>query len=572
MRELLKASRGEERCDLVIKGGRIANVLSLEIEEADVAIKDGIIVGVGHGYEGHETYDARGAYLIPGMIDGHIHIESSMLCPGEFARAVMPLGTTTVLSDPHEIANSCGVSGIEFITREAYATPLDLYFGAPSCVPASQYETPREEMDALVMMQCFYRDLCTHLGEMMNYPGVVAGDPKVWDKIESAYEMVRTGHAPGLLGKDLCAYMLSSCDCDHECKTLEEAKEKLRRGMWIMMREGSAEHNLQGLIRIVLEDEARFARCMAVSDDISAQHLMSKGHMDHKIRIMVSEGVRPIVALAMVTINPADYFRMYDRGAIAPGRIADIAVVESLEKLECSRVWKRGVLVAEDGKAVFEPAEPTWQTLPKIGAAELDVSPERLKVEAVPGKKARAIVSEQRQLVTDEMLFDPKIEGGCVVPDVDRDILKIVVVDKNSSSGRVGVGFVSGIGIKRGAVASSYSHDAHNIVAIGADDASISLALRAVIDMHGGAVCVDGAGTTASIPLQVGGLMSVRDAQTVCQMVRDFNDAFAALGSKRTSPLHDISFLTLSVIPNLKITDHGYVDLVHGGLKSIFEE
>jgi adenine deaminase len=331
MKNLLAAARGEAPSDLVIKGGRIANVLSLEYEEADIAVKDGVIVGIGGGYEGIEEADAGGNVLMPGMIDGHLHIESTMLTPAAFAATVLPLGTTTIMPDPHEIANTSGLPGIEFMWRESLRTPLDAYFAAPPCVPASSFETPYQEIDTLKMMESCDRGWCTHLGEMMNFPGVTGGDEEVWGKITAARDMVKTAHMPNVTGHDLCAYLLSGCNGDHESNFADEAREKLRRGVWVMIREGATEHNLEDVAQIILEDEARYARCMAVSDDLTASCILSDGHMDHKVRKMIGMGIRPLIAAAMVTINPAQYVRLRVRGAIAPGMIADIVMVPSLE-------------------------------------------------------------------------------------------------------------------------------------------------------------------------------------------------------------------------------------------------
>lgn len=570
MKKLLAAARGDVPCDLLIRGGRIANTLSLEFEDADVAITDGVIVGVGQGYTGTTEVDASGCILIPGMIDGHLHIESTMLSPAMFAAAVLPLGTTTVMPDPHEIANTCGTSGIEYMWRDSLRTPLDIYFAAPSCVPASPFETPREELDAASMIETCERGWTTHLGEMMNFPGVIGGDDAVWSKITAARHLVRTAHLPNVSGRDLCAYLLSGCDGDHESNFPGEALEKLRRGVWLMLREGATEHNLRETAQVILDDEARHARCMAVSDDLTAAYILEHGHMDHKLRLMIGAGIRPLVALALVTINPANYFRLYDRGAIAPGRIADIALVDSLEACNVQKVWKRGKLVAEGGKPRFTMTTSTNADLPEFNVQTVKTTPDAYRVEAVPGKNIRVIGALQGTVLSETVIAAPKVEAGFVVSDTDCDIVKMVVVEKNRGTGRTAIGFVKGFGIKRGAIASSVAHDAHNFVAIGVDDESIATAMNALFENRGGLVTALGDKVTASLPLPIGGLMSDLDAPALSRELIHILASAKELGTSIPQPFMTMSFLSLSVIPELKLTDRGYVNLAEGGIVGLF--
>ena len=573
MKKLLAAARGEAICDLVIKRGRVANVFSLEYEEADVAVTDGIIVGIGRGYVGREEIDADGHVLIPGMIDGHLHIESTMLAPATFASTVLPLGTTTILPDPHEIANTCGLAGIEFMWRESLRTPLDAFYAAPSCVPASSFETPYHEIDTIQMMTCYDRGWCNHMGEMMNFPGVIGGDESVWGKITTARNMVKTAHLPNVQGKNLCAYAVSGCDADHESNFSDEALEKLRRGIWVMIREGATEHNLEEIARILLEDEARYARCMAVSDDLTASHILFNGHMDHKVRMLIELGIRPLVALALVTINPADYFRLWDRGAIAPGRIADIVMVSSLEECRAKKVWKRGVLVAEDGDALFNTYAPMTADLPTMSRLELDLRTISFKVPIPPGKEEtdiRVIETLPGKVLTGQLIRAPKIVDGFIESDVERDILKTVVLEKNQSTGRTAIGFTSGFGLKRGAIASSVAHDAHNFIAIGVDDVSIETAMACLIENNGGLVAANGRDVMASLALPIGGLMSNLDAPALSKALLKMIKAAEELGAVIIQPYMALSFLSLSVIPELKLTDQGYVNLSEGGLLDLF--
>lgn len=570
-KKLLNAALGIDECDLVIKGAQVANVLSLEFETADVAIKDGVIVNVGSGCRGRTEIDASGLTLIPGYIDGHLHIESTLLAPSEFARAVVPFGTTTVFPDPHEIANTCGMSGIEFMTRESELSPLDFFYGAPSCVPASKYENPYKEIGFSSIIELLSRDICTHLGEMMDFPGVIAGDESAWAKITAAGTSLKTGHAPEVTGSELCAYMLTGCSSDHESISSKEALEKLRRGMYVMMREGSASHDLRDVLDVILEDEARHSRCMAISDDLSADYILKNGHMGPKVRIMIEAGVRPIVALAIVTINAANYFRLYDRGAIAPGMIADLQLVRDIKDITPLKVWKRGELVAEEGRALFDCAVHTSITLPRINTSKVFVSEEKIRVSA-GGSKIRAIKIVPGKIITEEIIVDAKVDGDEVESDVSRDILKAVVVEKNGGTGRTAVGFVNGFGLKRGAIASSVAHDAHNIIAVGVDDRSIVTAIKEILRSQGGLVAADGGSVTASLPLPIGGLMTERTAAEVAKAMKELKDAARAAGSELAMPFMTMSFLSLTVIPKLRITDAGYIDLVEGGIRPLFVE
>lgn len=570
MNELLAAARGDMPCDLLIRNGLVANVLSLDYEEVDVAIHRGVIVGLGKEYEGKESVDASGCVLLPGMIDGHLHIESTMLAPTTFAEAVLPLGTTTVLPDPHEIANTCGLPGIEFMWRESLRTPLDIFFGAPSCVPASSFETPRAEIGAAEMIETCDRGWCTHLGEMMNYPGVIGGDPSVWAKLTAARHLVKTAHLPNISGRELCAYLLSGCNGDHESNFADEALEKLRRGVWVMLREGATEANLKDAAQFLLEDEARYARCMAVSDDLTANYILRNGHMDHKLRLMISLGIRPLIALALITINPAQYFRLWDRGALAPGMIGDVVMADSLETCKVLKVWKRGRLVAENGKVLHSAGAPLVAGLPGSEGAPVSVEESSFKVPAREDRPIRVIGVIPGSVLSKHLIMPPATREGLVVPDAARDIAKMVVMEKNQGTGRVAVGFVSGFGLKRGAFASSVAHDAHNFIAVGMDDTSLAAVLRRLAEKGGGLAAVDENGALSSFALPIGGLMSDKGPAEVAEAITSMEKAVAELGVTLNHPFMAISFLSLSVIPELKLTDQGYVDFSKGGALELF--
>jgi adenine deaminase len=566
--DLLAAARGEKPCDLVIKNGRVANVLSLEYEDADVAVHKGVIVGVGKNYLAKEIVDASGRVLAPGFIDAHLHIESTMLAPSMFARAVLPLGTTTVFPDPHEIANVLGLRGIEYMRRDASRTPLEMFFGAPPCVPASPFETPFEEIGAEELKKCFGPGGCTHMGEMMNFPGVINGSPDAWDKIAAAETLVRTAHLPGVSGKNLCAYLLSGCDGDHESSGADEALEKLRRGVWVMMRQGATENNLKDVIKIILDDESRYASCMAVSDDLTAGYILRNGHMDWHLRSMINAGVRPLVAAAMATINPARYFGLRDRGAIAPGKIADIVLVDSLESCRVLKVWKRGVLVAEEGRALFDVSTP--EIISSGAKNKISFDEKSLKISPRGGRKIRVMEVKPGSVLTGQSVETPAIRGGFVCADAERDIAKIAVMEKNRGSGRVAVGFVRGFGLKRGAFASSVAHDAHNFIAVGMDDASMATAFGYLIENGGGLVVAEGGEIAASFALRIAGLMSDLPPESVAAALEAAENAAASLGAAIPHPFMALSFLSLSVIPELKLTDRGYVDISSGGAKDLF--
>ena len=576
MIKLAAVARGDIPADLVIKNAKIANVFTGEYEAADVAVFRGKIAGIGENYSGRITYDAQGRVLIPSLIDGHIHIEDTMLTPQNFALEAAKHGTGTVFADPHEIANALGMPGLEYMFKASQNLPVDIFYGAPSCVPASELETPFDELDALSVKEMFSRGLVQHLGEMMNFPAVINGDPEVWSKILTAdsFGVPLTGHAPGASGKSLNAYMSSGISSDHECTDINEAREKLRRGMWLMLREGSTFRDLRKLLQLIKENPLNAARVMAVSDDITARYLTDTGHMDEKMRIMLAETwLNPFTALRLITLNPAEYFGLKDRGAIAPGRLADFALLDSGildEHFTVSEVWKAGKLVVRDNDTFSIHDNDTPAPILSVKTTRIP-SPEDLRVKA-SGSIIRVIGINEGTAITSTLTMSPKISDGCVVPDAERGIAKIVVLDRHHNSGRYAVGFVKGLGIQRGAVGSSIAHDAHNYVVIGMDDESIHTALCALAEMGGGVVCTDGGTVKAEFALPVGGLMSCLDAESVCAELQKVEHAALRLGVSAGHPFMVMSFLCLSVIPELRITDLGYVDILRGGVQKLFIE
>ncbi|PIE54801.1 MAG: adenine deaminase [Dethiosulfovibrio peptidovorans] len=565
----LAQARGDIPADLVITNVMVPNLFSFEILRADVAVSGDRIVGIGQDYEGVETVDGGGGVLLPGFIDGHCHIESTMVSPEGFAELVLPRGTTAVFADPHEIANTSGMAGLEYMHRASRKLPLDVFLNAPSCVPASSFETPFEELDALALTEMFRRGWCTALGEVMNYPGVLSGDPAVWAKILVSGDQIRTGHAPGLMGKDLCAYLLSRCDSDHESYTIPEAMDKLRLGMWLMIRSGASEHNLEDLAPIIVQDERRCSRCMMVSDDLNVPYLIDRGHMDEKIRMAQDLGISSLAALRMVTLSVAEYFGLRDRGAIAPGYRADMVLVDSLKTCIPCLVWKDGVLVVEDGILVEGPF-PRERQYPSPRRDTPLPSVKDLLIPARGEASIRVIGVKPGQVITDHLTLPPTILDGRVVSDPNRDLLKMVVVDRNTGSGRFGLGFVHGMRLRQGALASSVAHDAHNFGVIGTNDQDMIAALTALREMGGGFVAVDDGDVLGRLPLPVGGLMSDQHPEDLAQRYQELETAIQALGSPPEHPFMVMAFLSLSVIPALKLTDQGYVDLNAGGALDLF--
>ena len=564
--ETIKAARGQKPADLLIRNARVVDVVAAEIYAADVAVHGGRVIGFG-SYESHEVTDLEGRYLCPGFIDGHLHIESTMLTPPEFARAVLPHGTAAVVTDPHEIANVLGVEGIDYMLNASSGLPVTVYVMLPSCVPATALETSGAVLSADDLEPLLNRDRVLGIAEVMNYPGVLAADPEVLKKIKIARGRPVDGHAPGLSGKDLCAYIAAGIHSDHECTTAAEASEKLRLGMHIMVREGSTEKNLKELVSIVTPENSR--RFMLVTDDRHPEDLIAEGHMDFLVRRAIEEGISPVMAVQMASINAAGYFGITGTGAVAPGYRADFSVLADLEKVRVSRVFKGGRLVAEGGEAL--PFPP-----PSSGSAGRDTiivddrSLTHLPVKA-EGARMKVIGIVPGQIVTEKLVVEPRVEGGMAVSDPERDILKLVVVERHHASGNVGLGFVKGMGLKGGAIASSVAHDSHNIIAAGVADADIRAAVIEIERLGGGAVVIDGGRVLAALPLPVAGLMSERPVGEVAAAAREVIGAARNMGCALDDPLITLSFLALPVVPELKLTDKGLVDVGEFRLVGLFE-
>lgn len=550
MNRLASTALGTTPADLVIHNANIANVYTGVYEPADIAVTSGIIAGIGTDYHGTTEYDAQGRALIPGMIDGHAHIESTMMTPPEFARITALHGTSSVMADPHEIANSLGMTGLRYMFSVSQNLPINIYYGAPSCVPASDYETPFEPLDMNAIASMFRQGMTTHLGEMMNYPAVISGDPDAWGKILAAGNVPLTGHAPGVSGKALNAYISSGVNSDHEATTLTEAREKLSRGMWLMIREGASFPDLRNLLPVITENPLNSARTMVVSDDLTARYLLERGHMDEKMRIMIQEGINPFTALRMVTLSPAEYFRLYHHGGIAPGNVADFALLDSNildESFTVREVWHNGLLVAKDGDVFYShenatPAPIAYTHIKNIPTVE-DI---RINAEIV-----NVIGLTPGSIITQTLQTSPEAP----------DTAKIVVLQRHHDTGQFGIGYIHGLGIKSGAIGSSVAHDAHNFVVAGMDDMSIITALHGLADMGGGLVVAHGENITAKFALPVGGLMSTLPAEDIARSLADME---TAANVSIEHPFMALSFLCLSVVPELRITDKGYCDIMKG--------
>ena len=546
----LSVARGDEPADLVVRGGRVLSVFTREWLDVDVAICDGVIAGIG-AYEGTEMLDAEGAFVVPGFIDAHMHLETSKLLPSEFARLVLPLGTTAVVADPHEIANVLGTDGVHWLVDVCDDLPLDVYFTASSCVPASGFESPRRAFTPGDLESLLRRKRVIGLAEMMNFPGVISGAASELAKLAVEGADRVDGHAPGVLGHALQAYAAAGIGSDHEAYTAEEGRERLRAGMWLLIREASAARNLQALVALVAEfGPSRMAFC---TDDREPEHIAEDGHMNALVRDAVSHGVSPEDALVMASHHPALWHGLGTLGAIAPGYQADLLLLPDLERFVPEIVLKRGRAVEE----IQATPVPEWVT------QSVRVRPVAARDFRVPweGGRARVIGLVPGQIVTESLVEELHAEEGAALADPDRDLAKIAVIERHLGSGRIGLGFVRGFGLRRGAFASTFSHDAHNLVVVGVDDDDMVRAVERLVELGGGLVVVDGGGIAAELPLPIAGLISDRPLGDVIEASGATVAAVHALGSEVESPFQSLAFLALSVIPSLKITDHGLVDV-----------
>ncbi len=561
----LAAARGDVAADLVLRNGQLVNVISGEIYLTDIVIHDRHVVALGKGYSGVREVDLAGKYVTPGLIDAHVHIESSLVTPPEFARAVLPHGVTTVVTDPHEIANVLGLEGLRYMLERAKHGLLNMYVMASSCVPATDMETSGARLEADDLAPLVDHPWVLGLAELMNYPGVALGDEGMLDKIALFKQRVLDGHAPDMTGNMLNAYVAAGVQSEHECTSVAEAREKLRLGMTIFIREGTTTRNLKPLLPLITA-ENHSAICFCTDDRIPAD-LIDHGSIDYMLRSAIAAGIDPMLAIRMGSYNTARHFGLKKHGALAPGKYADLLVLPDLQDFRPEQVYRGGVLVAQEGEMVGERRESRridLRSTVNIQSGELDFSI-RAK-----GEEIRVIGTVPDQVVTEHLVQQAKIVDGFAVSDIERDILKFAMVERHRASGNIGLGFIKGFGLRRGAIAGSVAHDHHNLAVIGVDDESMKTAVRAIAEMGGGLALVDGAAVLARLPLPVAGLLSELPIEAVRAQYDSMIEAARELGNRMSDPFMVMSFMGLEVIPKLKLTDLGLVDVEKFQLLELF--
>jgi len=554
---LISVAKGESPADLVLANARVVNVFSGEVEAGSVAIYSDRIAGIGDYHRAKQVIDLDGRYLAPGLINGHTHIESSMLDVGQYARAVVARGTLAVVTDLHELTNVCGIDAINYILNSTRRLPLELLLMAPSCVPATHLETSGACLEADELKRVLGWKGVIGLGEMMNFPGVIGGNSSVLNKINMVKDKVIDGHAPSVRGKDLAAYIAAGIYSDHESVSIDEAREKLRQGMYIMIREGSSEKNLEALLSLVTDKT--YKRCMFVVDDRNCADLLRDGDMDAIVRKAIKLGMEPVRAIQLATINAAEYFGLKRLGAIAPGYIANLIVVDNLSEFNIGMAFHRGKLVVEEGKALFEAGRYRG----KKPVSTVNIKPFDIRALRLVAKRETMPVIEivPGQIITKKRIMKVRIKDGAVMPDIENDILKLVVIERHHASGNIGIGMVKGFGLKKGALVSSVAHDSHNIIAVGTDDGDIYAGIKEIERLQGGLVVVADGKVLASLALPIGGLLSDQPLEAVVAQLEKLKALVAELGSRLPSPFATLSFLALPVIPELRLTDLGLVDV-----------
>ena len=570
LEHLIDVAAGRKPADMVFRNGSMVNVFTNSIDRADVAIASDRIAGIG-AYEGRQVVDLKGQVLCPGFIDAHVHIESSMLSVPEFARTVVVCGTTAVVADPHEIANVMGSEGIRFILRSSKYCPIHIYMMLSSCVPASSLESAGAELSAVDLHPFLSDQWVRGLAEIMNYPGVIAKDPEVLDKIRIVGKTTIDGHCPGLTGRDLCAYIAAGIRSDHEATTPEEAAEKLRLGMHVMIREGSAARSLEALLPLVTPETV--TRFMFVTDDKQPDDLLNEGHIDCMVRRSIAAGLHPAHAIRLASFNAAHFYGLHNLGAIGPGYVANLTVLSDLRDCRVTRVYKEGELVAEDGRCVAAQPEPQRARVSLRSSINVRwLEPQDLVLPVPPDRGGRARIIEviPDQLRTREIHEKPTTLDGCVVSDPQRDLLKIAVIERHAASGNIGLGLVRGFGLQRGAMASTVAHDAHNLIVVGVSDADMLAAAVHLVKMRGGLCAVADGRVLADLPLPIAGLLSDAPAATVVDQLLGICRVAHALGCKLRHPFMTLSFMSLSVIGDLKLTDRGLVDVASFKLVNLF--
>jgi len=565
--KVISVARGIEKAELVVKNANVVNVFSEEIHKADIAIEDGIIAGIGENYQGYKEINAEGAFVTPSFIDGHVHLESAMVLPKEFAKTVLPAGTTTAIIDPHEISNVFGLHGISFMHEAVKNLPLDIYTMLPSCVPATPFETSGFDLNSYDLSLLIDKPWVLGIAEMMNFPGVLNLDKNVMAKLELAKNKDKRidGHAPFLSNKDLCAYIASGVKSDHECTNPQEAIEKLRLGMYLMIREGTAAKDLDALIPVLKECNTR--KCLFVTDDRHPSDL--KEHINGMVRRCVEAGVNPIKAIQCASLNTAEYFGLKHLGAIAPGYKADLLILPDLKSFKPDYVLKNGKIIVENGKLISKLEE--FETPSMRGSVNVKWIEERdFRIET-KSELARVIKVIPHQLVTKSVVSKIRIENGNAVSNIETDTLKICVIERHRATGNIGKGFVQGFNLKSGAIASTVAHDSHNMIVVGTNDYDMYVAAVELVKSQGGKVVVNNGEVISKLPLPIAGLMSDKDFNFVLEKCAELNQAAHSIGCTIEDPFMTLGFMSLPVIPELKITDKGVFDTNKFDFIDIFE-
>jgi adenine deaminase len=572
--EIINCALGKVPADLMIKGVNLINVCTGEVlKDIDVAVKNDRIACVGKADDliANNTFkiDAKGKYLSPGFIESHIHVESSMLSLTEFAKTVIPVGTTGILWDSHEIANVMGIEGLEIIIKEAENTPLKTYFVIPSCVPSAPgLETSGAEISVKEIGIMKKWTNVVGLGEVMAFPAVINAEPQIMEKIREASSLrVIDGHAPGLRGNQLNAYLAAGILSDHETVEGDEGVEKLRLGAWLMIREGSASKNLKSLIKPILEKNLDTRHCLLVSDDLSPQDLTTQGHINHLLKRAVEEGVDPVKAVQMVTINPATYLgKDKEIGSITPGKKADLVLLDSLERFKAELVIIDGKMVAKDGEFLGETGRFEYPKKARSSIHTKNITPDRFNIKAPNGEKT--IKVHVIQVFGDTILTKAGVETlnvddkGNILVDIEKDVLYGAVVERHHGTGNVGLGFIKGFNLKEGAIAGTVAHDSHNIVTVGTTPEEIFQAVKAIKKNNGGLIVGKNGGILEALSLPLFGLLSDKPVQEVAEKTRKLTEAAKKLGTKLPHPFATLSFIALAVIPELRITDKGLVNVI----------
>jgi len=561
LKGLIAVARGDKKADLVLKNVKMINTFNSELKKTNIIIYKDKIAGIGDYTQAKEKMNINGDYITPSFINGHTHLESSMLHPLGYAKAVIPKGISTIVTDLHELANVSGIKGLEFVLDWSDKLPMDIILGAPSCVPSTDFETSGAEINENDIKKLLRHKNAIGLGEMMNFPAIINGEEAVLNKILMAEGKIIDGHAPELTRKKLNAYIAAGIRSEHEATTIQEAKEKLRKGMHIMIREGSSEKNLEALLPLV--NENTYNRCMFVTDDRTCSDLLREGGVDHIVRKAIKLGLDPIRAIQLATINPANYFNLGERGLISPGFLANMFTFKDLNNIKANLVFYRGELVAKNGNSIFKA--PTIQNKLNDTFNVKDFSKDSLKINTnkiqngsinYPGIK---IIPHQ--IITEKIIKDLKVSNGIILPDPKNDILKLVVIERHKATGNIGKGFVKGFGLKKGALASSIAHDSHNIICVGYTDKAITIAVEKVRSLNGGVVVANNDHIISNLPLPIAGLLSPKPLKKVVVNFEKLEKAAHQLGDLPDELFSILSFLGLAVIPELRLTDQGYYDL-----------